>query len=370
MSTSTEAGAIGEGLAGDRQPESMAAFLRGAGRGMVRWARSLSRASPGPSRARVNLALQGGGAHGAFTWGVLDRLLEEPDLDLVGISGASAGAVNAVVAASGLAVGGREGAREALGAFWRRVAADARRSPLTPTLLERALGLAGAGLAMRQVWLEGVARVASPYDLDPAGRNPLASLLAESVDFERLRRNPPVQLFVSATNVRTGKVRIFGPDEISLEAVLASACLPQLFHAVEIDGEHYWDGGYAANPPVLPLVEHTDCEDIVIVQVDPLRIKAVPTTARAIRERVQVLAFNAGFLREMHEVAGRGRVRLHVIEAEAAMARLGAASKLDANEALLKRLFTLGRQRTRTFLGRHKGAIGTHSSLDVAARFL
>ena len=356
--------------AGPAQPEGMAEFLRSAGRGVVRWARSMSRAGQARSRARVNLALQGGGAHGAFTWGVLDRLLEEPDLDLVGISGASAGAVNAVVAASGLAHGGREGARAALDTFWRRVAAEVQRSPMAPTQLERALGLAGAGLAARQVLLEGVSRVASPYDLDPTGRNPLADLLAESVDFERLRRDPPVRLFVSATNVRSGKVRIFGPDEISLEAVLASACLPQLFHAVEIDGEHYWDGGYAANPPVLPLVEHTDCADIVIVQVDPLRIKAVPTTARAIRERVQVLAFNAGYLREMHEVAGHEQVRLHVIEAEAAMARLGAASKLSADKAMLERLRRLGRQRTRTFLARHKDAIGTRSSLDVAARFL
>jgi NTE family protein len=373
MSTIGHPGAIAgrpADFADPAEPESMTGFLRSAGRGVVRWARSLSRTSRPRSRARVNLALQGGGAHGAFTWGVLDRLLEEPDLELVGISGASAGAVNAVVAASGLATGGREGAREALGTFWRRVAAEARRSPLSPTPIERALGLARAGLAAGQVLLEGVARVASPYDLAPAGRNPLADLLADSVDFERLRRDPPVQLFVSATNVRSGKVRIFGPDEISLEAVLASTCLPQLFHAVEIEGEHYWDGGYAANPPVLPLVEHTDCEDIVIVQVDPVRIKTVPTTARAIRERVQVLAFNAGFLREMHEVAGRGQVRLHVIEAAAAMARLGAASKLDADEALLERLFTLGRQRARTFLARHKDAIGTRSSLDVAARFL
>ena len=226
------------------------------------------------------------------------------------------------------------------------------------------------GLAARQAWLGGVAQLASPYDLAPAGRNPLADLLTESVDFERLRREPPVQLFVSATNVRSGKVRNFGPGEISLEVVLASACLPQLFHAVEIDGEHYWDGGYAANPPVLPLVDATDCEDIVIVQVDPVRIRNLPTTARAIRERVQVLAFNAGFMREMHEVASRQGVRLHVIEAEAAMARLGSASKLDTNSAFLARLAALGRRHAGIFLARHKAAIGRRSSLDVAARYL
>jgi NTE family protein len=232
------------------------------------------------------------------------------------------------------------------------------------------MGLAKAGLAVGHLWLEGVARIASPYELDPSGHNPLADLLAESVDFERLRRDPPVRLFVSATNVRSGKPRIFGPDAISLEAVLASACLPQLFHAVEIDGEHYWDGGYAANPPVLPLVDGTGCEDIVIVQVDPVRIKTLPTTARAIRERVQVLAFNAGFLREMHEVAARGRAHLHLIAAEPIMARLGAASKLDPDAAFLERLFALGRRRAKAFLAKHKAAIGARSSLDVAARFL
>ena len=354
----------------DGRAEPVAAFLRSAGRGAVRWARQLAQTNRPRGRARINLALQGGGAHGAFTWGVLDRLLEEPDLELVGISGASAGAVNAVVAASGLAEGGREGARAALERFWLRVATEARRSPLSPTAVERALGLAGAGRAARQVCLECLERVASPYDLDPSGCNPLAELLADSVDFARLRRDPPVRLFLSATNVRSGKVRIFGPEEISLAAVLASACLPQLFHAVEIDGEHYWDGGYAANPPVLPLVERTDCADIVIVQVDPVRIKALPTSAQAIRERVQVLAFNAGFLSEMHEVAARGDVRLHVIEAAAAMARLGAASKLDADAAVLQRLLALGRQRTRLFLAKHKDALGKRSSLDVAARFL
>ena len=184
----------------DSRAEPVAAFLRSAGRGAVRWARQLAQTNRPRGRARINLALQGGGAHGAFTWGVLDRLLEEPDLELVGISGASAGAVNAVVAASGLAEGGREGARAALERFWLRVATEARRSSLSPTAVERALGLAGAGRAARQVWLEGVARVASPYDLDPSGRNPLADLLADSVDFARLRRDPPVRLFLSATN--------------------------------------------------------------------------------------------------------------------------------------------------------------------------
>lgn len=347
-----------------------------------------------PAR-RLNLALQGGGAHGAFTWGVLDRLLEEPDLDLVGVSGASAGAMNAVVMADGLAAGGREGARAALAAFWQRAAEEARRSPLAPTALERATGLADAGLSLGSLWLAGASRVASPYDLNPSGHNPLAMVLDQSVDFERLRRVRPVELFVCATNVRTGKLRVFGPDEISRDAVLASACLPSLFHAVEIEGEHYWDGGYGSNPPVLPLVQGTDCGDVLIVQIDPIRIDELPTTARAIRDRAQVLAFNAGFMREMHTLAtlnravdlggsglgarvrrladrirGRAEVRFHLIEAEAAMASLSAASKLDAEEGFLRELWALGRIRADGFLREHKEALGRRSTFDVAARFL
>jgi NTE family protein len=360
---------------------------------------------PQPRTARrINLALQGGGAHGAFTWGVLDRLLEEPDLEIVGVSGVSAGAMNAVVMAHGLAAGGREGARAALRAFWAKIAEGASRNAFAPTLFDRATGLAGLGLSPGALWLEGVSRLASPYDLNPSGDNPLAEVLAERVDFDALRRGAPVRLFVGATNVRSGKLRVFGPDEISLEAVLASACLPQLFHAVEIEGEHYWDGGYTSNPPVLPLLERTDCDDVVIVQIDPIRLDEVPTTPSGIRDRVQGLGFNAGLMREMHTIAmlarplGEGargggrkmgsliagsrrlsgatrrlwrqRLHVHMIEAEEEMAQLGAASKMDAEEASLEQLFELGRARAGGFLAEHKGDIGVRSSLDVVARFL
>jgi NTE family protein len=361
---------------------------------------------PQPHAARrINLALQGGGAHGAFTWGVLDRLLEESGLELVGVSGVSAGAMNAVVMAHGLAAGGREGARAALSNFWAQAAKEASKNAFAPTPFDRAAGLAGLGLSPGSLWLEGLSRLASPYDLNPSGHNPLAEVLAESVDFDVLRRNAPVKLFVGATNVRSGKLRVFGPDEISLAAVLASACLPQLFHAVEIAGEHYWDGGYTSNPPVLPLLERTDCDDVVIVQIDPIRIDAVPITANGIRDRVQGLGFNAGLMREMHaiatlarplgEAAGSGgssdagslitgsrrlsgatrelwhqRLHVHLIEAEEEMARLGAASKMDAEEASLDRLFELGRARAGGFLAEHTGDIGVRSSLDIVARFL
>jgi NTE family protein len=319
---------------------------------------------------RLNLALQGGGAHGAFTWGVLDRLLEESDLEIVGISGASAGAVNGVLAAYGLAVGGREAARKGLTAFWHRLADEARWTQLTTTPIQQFAGLGNAGSTAGQIWLEGVSRIVSPYDVVSWTPNRLADLLGEAVDFELLRKRTAVRLFVSATNVRTGKLRLFGSAEMSRDAVLASACLPHLFKAVEIDGEHYWDGGFVSNPPVLPLIEGTDCSDIMIIQVDPVQIEQLPTTAQAIRERVQVLAFNAGFMREMREVATRGTVRLHLIEAEPEMAQLGAASKIDLSKGSLERLFALGRLRANQFLEGNGSDIGHRSSFDVAARFL
>lgn len=241
----------------------------------------------------------------------------------------------------------------------------------------------------------------SPYTLNPNGRNPLRDVLEASVDFERLRRDPPVRLFVCATDVRGGKPRVFGPDEIGLESVLASAALPTLFHPVEIDGETYWDGGYLSNPPILPLVEGTDCDDILIVQVDPIRVPEAPTTAEDIRDRVQTLGFNAGFVSEMHALATLGRiapttparetegrgslarrllalvrrpeprqVRMHLVEAEAEMAELKPATKLDPDEAFLERLFELGRERAEGFLDEYKETIGARSSLDVTARFL
>jgi NTE family protein len=251
-------------------------------------------------------------------------------------------------------VGGRQGARDALRAFWRRVAATAQHSPFSPTMLDRLTGLGEVRLSAGRAWLDAISRAASPYELNPSGHNPLADVLADSVDFEILRREMPLPLFLSATNVRTGRARIFGPDEITLDAVLASACLPQLFQAIEIDGEHYWDGGYVSNPPLRPLVEHTDCADLLIVQVDPIRIEQVPTSAQAIRDRIQVLMFNTGFMQEMEEVATRGQTRLHLIEAETALTEHGAASKLNVSLDFLERLFALGRKRADLFLAEHR----------------
>ncbi len=207
-----------------------------------------------PSRKQIDLALQGGGAHGAFTWGVLDRLLEDGRLEIAGICGTSAGAMNAVALAYGLAKGGAAEARATLARFWGLLAERARWSLLRPTPLDRLVSVGNIDFSPGWLVWDTVSRLVSPYVANPANYNPLAEVLDEVVDFGWLRRHPTVQLFVCATNVKSGKLRVFGRDEISAKAILASACLPFLFQAVEIDGEHYWDGGFTGNPPLFPLI--------------------------------------------------------------------------------------------------------------------
>ena len=229
--------------------------------------------------ALVDLALQGGGAHGAFTWGVLDRFLEEDWLQIEGISGTSAGAMNAVVLADGHAAGGREGAQAALRDFWRRVSDAARLSPFRRSPLDIMLGRWTMDTSPVFLAFDLAARIFSPYDLNPMGGNPLRDILADSVDFERVARSP-IRLFVTATNVRTGRGRVFRNAEITPDVLLASACLPTLFQAVEIDGEAYWDGGYAGNPTITPLVRECSSSDTVLVQVNPVERAGTPRSAR------------------------------------------------------------------------------------------
>ncbi|TAN56491.1 MAG: patatin-like phospholipase family protein, partial [Rhodospirillales bacterium] len=224
----------------------------------------VQRSDPGsdPAAKTVTLALQGGGSHGAFTWGVLDRLLEDRRIAIEGISATSAGAINGALLVSGYAQGGRQGAREVLARFWLQVADAFRFSPAQPTPFDRLTS--GWGLAYSPVYqlAEAVLRLFSPYQLNPLAINPLAMLLDTAIDFEALKRGGP-KLFISATNVRSGKVRIFTAAEIDVAVILASTCLPHLFQAVEIDGEHYWDGGYVANPAIYPLMAHCDSSEVV-----------------------------------------------------------------------------------------------------------
>ena len=332
---------------------------------------------------RINLALQGGGAHGAFTWGVLDRLLEDEALEIVGVVGTSAGAMNAAVLAHGLARGGRPAARAALDRFWEAVAAAALWSPLKPSPFDRLLSPGDMDLSPGWLWADSLTRLFSPYQLNPLGLHPLRAILLAQLDFEVLSSQDRIKLFVCATNVRTCKIKVFQGPELSIEAVLASACLPFLFRAVEIDGEAYWDGGFMGNPPIFPLIYETDCEDVVIVQVNPIEIAEVPTTASAILDRMNEVAFNSSLMREMRAIAfvkkllaeqrvppGRYKdLKLHMIAAEAEMARLGYSSKLNAERDFLLWLKALGRARAEAFLTAHRDRLNVASSLEIE-RFL
>jgi NTE family protein len=337
-----------------------------------------------PPRKRINLALQGGGAHGAFTWGVLDRLLEDGRLDIVGICGTSAGAMNAAALAYGLARGGAAEAQAVLGRFWRSVADRGRFSPFQPTPLDRLVSVGDMDFSPSWLFYDALSRMVSPYVANPANYNPLAEVLDDVIDFEWLRRHCTVRLFVCATNVKTGKIRVFGSDEVSARAVMASACLPFLFQAVEIGGEHFWDGGFMGNPPLFPLIYHTDCEDVLIVQINPICVDEVPVTAQAIVDRMNELSFNSSLMREMRAIAfvkkllaeervPRGRykdLRIHTVDAESEMRRLGYSSKLNAGSDFLGWLFELGRGRAAAFLDAHHDKIGVESSTDIVERFL
>ena len=331
----------------------------------------------GRDHVRVNLALQGGGAHGAFTWGVLDRLLEERWLGIEGISGTSAGAMNAAVLIDGHAVGGPDGARMALERFWRRVSEAARFSPFRRGPLDILLGRWSLDSSPLFVAFDLVARLFSPYDLNPAGSNPLRRILAESIDFKRLAK-APIKLFVTATNVRTGQGRIFGNDEVTPDVLLASACLPFLFQAVEIDGEAYWDGGYSGNPTITPLVRDCASDDTILVQINPVERAGTPRTAREIVNRANEVSFNATLLKELRmiallrDVADVGdcegarwaAMRVHRITS-AAMADLGYSSKLNAEWDFLCHLRDEGRRAADAFLDAHAEDLGRRSTLEI-----
>jgi NTE family protein len=322
----------------------------------------------------VRLGLQGGGAHGAFTWGVLDRLLEEPWLRIEAVSGTSAGAMNAVVLADGLAEGGPEGARAALRALWTAIGRAAAYSPIRRGLLDRLAGRSGLDRSPSYLFFDGLSRYVSPYDVNPLGFNPLRDVVARQVNFDRVNSSAAIEVHVAATNVRTGLPEIFSRGGLSVEAVLASACLPQLFAAVEIDGESYWDGGFTANPPLFPLVGASGEADILIVQVNPVERAAVPRRAREIINRVNEISFNASLDKELAALAamrgtGRSRLRLHRIHGGADTAALTASSKLHAEPGQLERLFEQGRRRAQNWLTAHGARIGTDSTLDLDLLF-
>jgi len=332
----------------------------------------------------VNLALQGGGAHGAFTWGVLDRLLEDGRITFEGVSATSAGAMNAAVLGYGLRDGDREEARRALAEFWRRISEAGRWSPLQPSALDRVTHNHSLGSSPVFAAFDLLSRLLSPYQWNPFNYNPLRQVLESVVDFERLCRGSTIKLFLSATNVRTGKVKVFQPNELSADAVLASGCLPFMFHAVEIDGEHYWDGGYMGNPAIYPLIYHCESRDVIIVHVNPIERNDVPTTAPEILNRINEISFNSSLMREMRAIAfvtklidegqvkngSLHRILIHAIDAEDFMRDLGISSKLNPDWEFLTHLRDLGRERAGAWLEGNFDRINRRSTVDIRATYL
>jgi NTE family protein len=345
--------------------------------------------APMNTAKRVNLALQGGGAHGAFTWGVLDRLLEDGRIDIEGICGTSAGALNATVLAYGHMCGGNDGAREALHSFWRAVSDISMIASSVRRLRWPVFPLVGWHIHDTLIfnWFETMTRLVSPYHFNPLNVNPLRQILERCVDFESLRRNGNIKLFVSTTNVRTGQLRVFHTHELTLDAVMASACLPFVFQAVAVDREYYWDGGYMGNPPLFPLCYHTDSRDVIVVHVNPIVRDRLPTDASDIMNRINEISFNSSLLREFRAIAFvtklieegwlkdeyKGRLKqifVHSIRADQALTDVSVASKFNLEWSFLTALRDRGRITAAAWLEQHFASVNCRSTVDLRAEFL
>ena len=341
------------------------------------------RPKPPPWPRRVDLALQGGGSHGAFTWGVLDRLLEDEGIAFSGVSGTSAGALNAAVLATGLANGGRAAARQALREFWLDVSRTGQTfAPFSPTQAPHGNQFNFDQLPAYQ-WLSVFWRSFSPYQFNPLNLNPLRDILRRHVDEAALRRSS-LPLFIAATSVHTGQARIFSGHALSHDAVLASACLPFMFQAVIIDGEPYWDGGYTGNPALFPLIYRTAALDIVLVKINPLRRDGLPTSSVEIIDRLSEITFNASLVAEMRAISFVTRLlrehrvdadrykslRLHMIADEASLLPFNASTKLNTEREFLEQLFAFGRAAAQAWLSRHRDDIGVKATLDIEREFL
>ncbi len=351
-------------------------------RGLWGWLRARSRLLPVPGRHRVALALQGGGVHGALTWGILDRILENDRLEITAVSGTSAGALSAAALVSGLAEGGPEQARLRLRELWDGIAEIGSFSPFRPGLIDPLAPSWNSDWAAGTLMLEMLTRTLSPYQLNPLAINPLRQLIERVVDFELLRASP-IKLFITATRVKTGRPRVFTTPEITADAILASACLPSFHQAIEIDGEFYWDGGFTANPAILPLISGSTASDIIVVQITPTQENEVPVTARDIQSRVNRIIFNAPLQREIETVAWMQTVlkdsgiygnsfaqrvrdlRIHHVDGQEIIGPLGTASAIHADGALISHLYEQGRARADEWLGRFGGKIGIESTAEL-----
>jgi NTE family protein len=325
----------------------------------------------------IDLALQGGGSHGAFTAGVLDRLLEEKRLRIAAISGTSAGAMNAAVLAGGWTLGGADGARKALKQYWKRVCDAAAVSPFKRSPLDRLMGRWTLDTSPAYIAMDLMSRLFSPYDLNPLDLNPLRQIVSASVDFDNVTRSP-IKLFVTATNVRTGRGRVFRNAEITADVLLASACLPTMFRAIEINGEAYWDGGYAGNPTITPLIRESDAHDTILVQINPRERPEVPRSAAEILNRLNEVSFNSPLMKELRMIAllrqvadpgtGEGarwaQMRTHMIVTDI-LRKFGASSKLNAERDFIEMLWAEGRRSASAFLAGNGDNLGKRSTADL-----
>ncbi|TAF66171.1 MAG: patatin-like phospholipase family protein [Cytophagales bacterium] len=332
----------------------------------------------------IDLALQGGGSHGAFTWGVLERLLEVESLVIEGVCGTSAGAINATLLAAGWQKSGRQGAIRLLNKFWKKVSDTQTYSPMQPSWVDRWLGSGRMDYSPSYYMFDFFSQMFSPYQFNPMDYNPLKDLLKEFVNFEKLRKFKEIKLFVCATNVRTSRAKVFDIGEISADAVMASACLPHLFKAVEIEGEAYWDGGFMGNPPIFPLIDNTETKDIVLVQINPIQIRNIPKTSVEIRDRINEISFNASLMHEMRRInfvqknlhLGLDKheklrsLLIHHISMEEVVENLGVSSKYNTNWEFLKSLKAKGRQTAEIWLKNNYEHIGNQSTCDLENIFL
>lgn len=330
---------------------------------------------------KINLALQGGGAHGAFTWGVLDAILEDERLEIEAISGASAGAMNAVALADGYASGGRAGARRQLKQFWHRASIDGGLAGLTRTAFDGLLAAWGFGKNPGEWLLDKMMQTASPYTFNPLNINPLRDILTEEIDFKRLREKSPIRLHISATRVEDGKIRVFDTPELTAEHITASACLPLVFQTVVIDGVPYWDGGYMGNPALYPLFTCTSA-DILLVQINPVERKGIPRTLDAIQNRLNEVTFNASLLRELRAIdfvsrlieegtldnPKYRRIFMHRIAMSDSVDE-DAASKMSAQWSYFQKLHKAGRKAGKAWIATHHDAIGEKSTMNLRKEF-
>ncbi|HUZ34520.1 MAG TPA: patatin-like phospholipase family protein [Xanthobacteraceae bacterium] len=337
---------------------------------------------PVAGQKAINLALQGGGSHGAFTWGVIDRLLEDERIAFEGITATSAGGVNAVLLLDGWIAGGREGAKNALKTFWKKMSDVSSKSIIAPSFLDKMSPKFGLDQSPGYVMTDMISRFLSPYQLNPFDMNPMRDLLNEVVDFERIQQHTDIKLFLSATTVRTGKVKVFTNKEITANHVIASACLPFVMRAPEIEGEIYWDGGFMGNPAIFPVIYGCKSCDVLMVHLTPMVRNEFPTDSRSILNRMQEISFNSSLMREMRAIAfvtqlidegklsGGKRMFMHLIEAEDIITELAGSSKMNADWKFLMHLFNIGRERADAWIAANFDRVGRESTVDIQERWL